>query len=129
MAKQLEGDYEAVLRRDGFAMIENFLTDEECDELLTDMWACVDEFDAEAFNKSKGAGVYDPFHKNDDDYLFESANVPKYFLESGSVDPKTLQLRVDKKFSINKVGHCVHRVRPIMKKFTFSDKTAVSLQL
>ena len=64
-----------------------------------------------------------------DDYFFESANNISFFFEEGAHDENG-NLRQEKALSINKIGHALHDLDPVFRKFTRSSKmTELLLEL
>ncbi|XP_037029674.1 phytanoyl-CoA dioxygenase domain-containing protein 1 homolog [Bradysia coprophila] len=97
----------------GFAVVENFLTEQEADELRqAGLQVCRDAPD----DDRKVFGLH-----SKEDYYLESANKLHYFYESEALD-KDGNLLVDKMESINKIGHGCHLVNPIFHKYTFDDR-------
>ena len=56
-----------------------------------------------------------------DDYFFESANNISFFFEEGAHDAEG-KLKQEKALSINKIGHALHDVDPVFRKWTRSHK-------
>ena len=56
-----------------------------------------------------------------DDYFFESANNVSFFFEEGAHD-KDGRLQQEKALSINKIGHAIHDLDPVFRKWTRSHK-------
>lgn len=89
----------------GFAVIENFLTVEEANELKTaglELCKNAPEKDRKVFHGSK--------HMKEN-YFLESANKIHYFYENGALDDNG-NLLVDKSVSLNKV--CTPKKSPIL---------------
>ncbi len=64
-----------------------------------------------------------------DDYFFESANNISFFFEEGAHDQEGT-LRQEKALSINKIGHALHDLDPVFRKWTRSEKlTQLLLEL
>ena len=64
-----------------------------------------------------------------DDYFFESANNISFFFEEGAHDEEGNLLQ-EKALSINKIGHALHDLDPVFRKFTRSSKlTELLLEL
>lgn len=85
---------------------------------LTEQWngkcECVFLTEEKRQNKEQGKS----------NYFFESADKVHFFLEPAAVDPETGNIlsNVDKLSSVNKVGHALHVLDPVFKKYSFSQK-------
>ncbi|KAH0453406.1 hypothetical protein IEQ34_017730 [Dendrobium chrysotoxum] len=87
-------------------------------EMRSRMVELLDGFDA-----SSSASIFSTKNqqKLTDDYFFESAEKVSFFFEEKAFgDDGTL--RQPKELSINKVGHALHEIDPIFKRFSSSEK-------
>lgn len=109
----------AQLDKNGYAIIEDFLSADEINELKS----AGDEFTTEAANDLKNVGVFDTTStpQSSDRYFLESGDKIRYFYESDVMnEDKTL--KVDTKLALNKVGHALHWLHPAFKKITYQEK-------
>ncbi|KAK9844973.1 hypothetical protein WJX74_009176 [Apatococcus lobatus] len=111
--------------KDGYIVLENFASPGECAALIERANSLVDGFNPEkisVFSTTNQAS-------NSDDYFFESANNISFFFEEGAHDEQG-NLRQEKALSINKIGHAIHDLDPVFRKFTRSSKmTELLLEL
>lgn len=104
--------------RDGYAIIENFLTDEEVQSLRSAMAGIIDNFDPD---EHKSIFRTEVKYVHNDDYFISSADKIRFFFEDGAFEDDG-QLKVEKSHALNKVGHALHCLQPAFKKVTFSNK-------
>ncbi|KAJ8668679.1 hypothetical protein QAD02_010342 [Eretmocerus hayati] len=106
------------LDKDGFVVLEDFFKPEEVDELkgageeLT--LNLPSEQDRKIFNTVD-------LQQNKEQYFLDSANKVSYFFESEALE-KDGKLKVHPRVCLNKVGHALHWLNPVFKKYTFSEK-------
>lgn len=113
-------------RTNGYAVIENFLSDIEVDELKMEMNNIVQRETRKA-HKSIFTTVGD--QKNFmDEYFLTSGDKIRTFYEESAFD-ETGQLSISKDKAINKVGHALHKLSPPFRKATFSEKTKEILKI
>ncbi|XP_065226220.1 phytanoyl-CoA dioxygenase domain-containing protein 1 homolog [Planococcus citri] len=105
--------------KNGYVIIEDFLTEEEINELKS----AGEKFSLEASTASNQAGIFDTTSspQSSDRYFLESGDKISYFYESG-VRNEDGTLKVDPKIALNKVGHALHWLHPTFKKITFHEK-------
>ncbi|EEB10152.1 phytanoyl-CoA dioxygenase domain containing protein, putative [Pediculus humanus corporis] len=101
-------------RKNGYLVLEDFFTEEEVREMKDAGTKLTDDIPDES-NRI----VFTDTVRNK--YLLESGDKIKCFFESGALD-KNGKLLVDPKHSLNKVGHALHWLHPVFKKYTFCDK-------
>ncbi|MGH9801485.1 MAG: phytanoyl-CoA dioxygenase family protein [Blastocatellia bacterium] len=100
--------------RDGFLVVENFATREECEALKRRAEEMVAEFDPQ--------GVISIFTTKEqarasDDYFLESGDKVWFFFEEDAFAPDG-SLRQSKQRSINKIGHALHDLEPVFDQFS-----------
>lgn len=107
----------------GYAVIPQFLNNSEIDELKGECFTIIDDLDVKSersviFSTSLSRDVDD---SKSDDYFMNSGDKIRYFYESNAFD-KSGELIVDKYKCLNKVGHGLHWLNPVFKRYTFNDK-------
>ncbi|MGB9179128.1 MAG: phytanoyl-CoA dioxygenase family protein, partial [Pyrinomonadaceae bacterium] len=100
--------------RDGFLVIEGFISDTDCDALRRRAEELVAEFDPR--------GVVSVFSTHEqartsDDYFLESGDRIRFFFEEDAFTPEG-DLRQGKERSINKIGHALHDLDPGCEQFS-----------
>jgi phytanoyl-CoA hydroxylase len=101
-------------QRDGFLVLENFVTPDACDALRARAEQLVRDFDP--------AGVISIFStgeqtRTSDDYFLESGDQIRFFFEEQAFNPDgTLKQHKDQ--SINKIGHALHDLDPVFNSFS-----------
>ena len=115
--------------KNGYLIIENFLTDSECDMLKDACQRIVGETDFSqipkvTFDTKEGKQA-------SEEYFLTSGDKVRFFFEEGVIT-EAGQLSCPKEKSLNKIGHALHNLVPEFKRATFSDKVrgiAKSLEL
>lgn len=100
--------------RDGFLLIENFVSDASCEALRARAARLVEAFDP--------AGAFHIFStreqtRKSDDYFLESGDRIRFFFEEDAFLPNG-RLRRNKEHSINKIGHALHDLDPVFNQFS-----------
>ena len=119
-------------RKDGFLVIDDFLSSKECEVLRERAFQIIEEADLSSHplitfttkDQNESAHVKT-------DYFITSGDKIRFFFEEGAVGENG-QLQVPAKVAMNKIGHALHIFEPEFKKVTFSDKMkqiAKSLEL
>ncbi|KAJ6809206.1 phytanoyl-CoA dioxygenase [Iris pallida] len=103
----------------GYLVMESFSSTEEVQEMRDRMAELLRGFDAAK------SSVFSTTNQQEttDDYFFESAEKVSFFFEEKAFgDDGTL--KQSKELSINKVGHALHEIDPVFKKFSSSEKVS-----
>jgi phytanoyl-CoA hydroxylase len=106
--------------RDGFLVVENFATLDECNALKQRAEELVAVFDPQ--------GVISIFTtkeqtRTSDDYFLESGDKVRFFFEEDAFMPDG-SLRQSKERSINKIGHALHDLDPVFDRFSRKPELA-----
>ena len=104
----------AAYNRDGFLVLENFVSAEACDRLRSRAEELVREFDPR--------GIISIFSTHEqtrtsDDYFLESGDKIRFFFEENAFNSDGT-LRQGKEQSINKIGHALHDLDPVFNGFS-----------
>lgn len=102
----------------GFLVIENFASEQECDELRQRAEQLVQAFEP--------AEVMSIFTTNEqsrvaDEYFLTSGDKIRFFFEENAFAPDGT-LKHSKERSINKIGHALHDLDPVFNRFSRTPK-------
>ncbi len=104
--------------RNGYLVIENFLSQDEIDALLTETSHLVEKCDsteeATAFHTATAG-------RSRNKYFLESSDKISYFFETAALDDEG-KLCVPLNRALNKIGHNLHDLNPIFEKITYQEK-------
>ena len=106
--------------RDGFLVLEDFVSEEACDRLRERAEKLVAEFDPR--------GVVSVFStreqtRTSDDYFLTSGDKIRFFFEENAFDENG-NLRQSVERSINKLGHALHDLDPVFESFSRTPELA-----
>jgi len=107
---------------DGYLVIPNFIANDLCDKLISRANKLISKFNPD-FVKTIFA-TDDQRHARDK-YFLDSGNDIRFFFEKDALD-ELGNLKTSKERSINKIGHALHHLDHIFKKFSL-DKNILNL--
>jgi phytanoyl-CoA hydroxylase len=105
-------------REHGFAVVQDFASAAECDQLRARAEQLVQQFDL-----AEIVSIFSTHEQNrlTDDYFLTSGDKIRFFFEENAFnDDGTLKYKKEK--SINKIGHALHDLDPVFQNFSRSDK-------
>lgn len=106
--------------QNGFAVIEDFRSAAECDELRVHVEGLLEDFDPSEipsiFSTKDQTG-------DQDAYFVESGDKVRYFFEEHAFNDEG-ELVVSKQKAINKMGHAMHDLDPVFERFSRREDLA-----
>ena len=104
--------------KDGFLVIENFYTNNECDELRDRANYLVGKFDPKSVKS-----IFDTKKQDhvDDNYFLESGDKIRFFFEEkANLDEENI--KTNKHYIVNKIGHALHDLDEKFIKFSKNEE-------
>ena len=101
----------------GYLIIENFKTEEECDSLIERSIKLIEEQDF--FNQKSVFDTVSQSH-NDDSYFLESGDKIRFFFEEKAV-LNDENIKSNKQYIVNKIGHALHDLDDNFIQFSKND--------
>lgn len=116
----LSATQKQLYQRDGFLVLENFIQDNICQLLIQRACKLIKDYDANGLRTIFSS--QDQQHAKQH-YFLDSGDKIRFFFEENAFDDKG-QLKQEKLYSINKIGHALHDLDPVFNTFSRSHQLA-----
>ena len=104
--------------QNGYLVLENFVSQEDCDKLRGRASKIVEDFDS---SESVNIFTTNEQTRYSDHFFLESGNKIRCFFEEEAFDENGY-LKQPKELSINKIGHAMHDLDPIFDSFSRTEE-------
>ena len=104
--------------QNGYLVLENFVSHEDCNKLRVRASEIVNDFD---YNQSVTIFTTNEQTRHSDLFFLESGDKIRCFFEEEAFDENG-KLKQPKELSINKIGHAMHDLDPIFDRFSRTEE-------
>lgn len=117
-AKPVNAKKKETFERNGYLLLENFISEEECDQLRERIHYLMQDF-----NPNEVRSIFDtnPDTHTSDKYFMDSGDKISFFFEKDAFCEDG-SLKQSKERSLNKIGHALHDLDPVFETFSYSPK-------
>jgi len=126
--EQMHAEFLAILREYGFVLIEDVFDITETNEMRSEIIRIVENIDVDN-NPKVTFNASDEKKHVCDKYFLESVDKISHFFEEGAIDPISDDILVPKCKAFNKVGHALHSLNSVFRKFTFGERIQTIVRL
>ncbi|RZB40092.1 phytanoyl-CoA dioxygenase domain-containing protein 1 -like, partial [Asbolus verrucosus] len=105
---------------DGYVVLEGFLTEKEVNEMVTESENLIKNMPEES-HRTVFSSADSKSQQDKDKYFLDSSDKISYFYEADALGPNG-ELKVDPNLSLNKIGHALHELNPVFRKFTLDER-------
>ena len=113
-------DLLADYRRDGYVVLPDARSEEDCLALRSRATEIAEEFDYTGGGKTFSTTQQSHSHE---EHFLTSGGVVRCFLEEGVLDPSG-RLKVDLANAVNKIGHAMHDLDEVFARFSYTPEVA-----
>ncbi|XP_023018803.2 phytanoyl-CoA dioxygenase domain-containing protein 1 homolog [Leptinotarsa decemlineata] len=108
------------LETNGFAVVEGLFSNNEVEEMKNEIRRIIKEMPSVSHRTEFSCDDSESELKRNA-YFLDSIDKIGYFFETGATGPNG-ELLVDPEVSLNKIGHGLHEVSPVFRKYTFCNR-------
>ncbi|KAJ8925090.1 hypothetical protein NQ315_001262 [Exocentrus adspersus] len=105
---------------DGYVVIEGFFAQNEVEEMRKQAEKLIEHMPDES-NRTIFSTTDSEGQQNKDKYFLDSGDKVSYFFEAEALGPNG-ELLVDKHLALNKIGHALHELDPVFRKYTLDER-------
>ena len=102
-------------QENGYLVYPNLIPHQDIDELRARTAKMIDEYPFQ-----KEISFFESDLKRGADFIHTGDKI-HFFFEPGAINPKTQTLTVDKQHAFNKIGHAMHDLDPVYRKFSYRE--------
>lgn len=108
----------ADFRDKGFGVVENFLSEQEVQELREESSRLI----REEYTREGKRQIFGNSYNARSDYFVTSGDKIRFFFEKNAFNLETGELLVAEEQSLAKIGHALHCLNPVFRRITTSEK-------
>ncbi len=103
----------------GFLVLDRFVSESQCDQLMAEISHLVDEYDPSSYPPAvfSSKDQANDQQKLTTEYFLDSGNKIAFFFEAGAFSDDG-KLKQSKALSLAKIGHALHLLNPVFREFS-----------